>query len=182
MRLSGGQMVEREIELQVRSRAARRRARNRRPSVLSTTSWRTRSSGRLRALAIRGTWKSAASGEMCGSRPMAEVVTRSCGTGAFGFSFFNVSMSPCTRSISALLDGPRFDPPEFAALYGAATVLVESLGSGAVVADGRPWKYLSSVNTWPISAEPTTLPSCSIRLPCAWRGKRTSAMPVIASG
>ena len=54
-------------------------------------------------------------------------------------------MSPCTRSISALLDGPRFEPPEFAALYGAGTVLVESLGSVAVVADGRPWKYLSLV-------------------------------------
>ena len=28
-----------------------------------------------------------------------------------------------------------------------------------------------SVNSWPISAEPMTLPSCSIRLPCAWYGK-----------
>ena len=44
---------------------------------------------------------------------------------------------------------------------------VESLGSGALVADGRPWKYLSSANSWPIKAEPITLPSFSIRLPCA---------------
>src|SRR5271167_1376716 len=117
-----------------------------------------RSSGRLRALAIRGTWKNAASGEMCGSRPEADVVTRSAGTGADGFSCFSFSISPCTRSTSALLDGPRFEPPEFAALYGAATVLVASLGSGAVVADGRPWKYLSAVKAWPISSEPTTLP------------------------
>ena len=43
-----------------------------------------RSSGRLRALAIRGTWKSAASGEMSGSRPLADVVTRSAGTAAVG--------------------------------------------------------------------------------------------------
>ena len=49
--------------------------------------------------------------------------------------------------MSALLEGPRFEPPEFAALYGAGTVLVASLGSGAVVADGRPWKYLSLVNS-----------------------------------
>src|SRR3974377_2055181 len=97
-----------------------------------------RSSGRLRAFAMGGPWKSAASGEMCGSRPDAEVVTRSAGTGAEAFSCFNLSMSPWTRSISALLDGPRLEPPEFAALYGAGTVLVASLGSGAVVAEGRP--------------------------------------------
>ena len=35
------------------------------------------------------------------------------------------------RSISALLVGPRLEPPEFAALYGASTVLLGSLGSGA---------------------------------------------------
>jgi len=37
-----------------------------------------------------------------------------------------------------LLVGPRFEPPEFAALYGAAIVLVGSVGSLPVVADGRP--------------------------------------------
>src|SRR5689334_9204085 len=106
-----------------------------------------RSSGTFRALAIRGTWNRAASGEMCGSRPEADVVTRSAGTGAEGFSCFSLSISPWTRSTNALLDGPRLEPPEFAALYGAGTVLVESFGSGAVVADGRPWKYLSLSNT-----------------------------------
>ena len=35
----------------------------------------------LRAFAIRGTWKNAASGKMCGSSPLAVVVTRSIGTG-----------------------------------------------------------------------------------------------------
>ncbi len=44
------------------------------------------------------------------------VVTRSIGTGAEGFSCFSLSTSPWTRSISALLVGPRFEPPEFAAL------------------------------------------------------------------
>jgi hypothetical protein len=43
-------------------------------------------------------------------------VIRSAGTGADGFSCLSLSMSPCTRSISALLEGPRFDPPELAAL------------------------------------------------------------------
>ena len=49
--------------------------------------------------------------------------------------------------------------------------MVASFGSGPVVADGRPWKYLSLVKSWPISAEPTTLPSRSIRLPLRLAGK-----------
>ena len=35
-----------------------------------------------RSRATRGTWKSAAAGEMCGSKPDADVVTRSIGTGS----------------------------------------------------------------------------------------------------
>src|SRR5262249_10640478 len=38
-------------------------------SICSSTSWRTRSSGMLRAFATRGTWKSAAAGEIWGSSP-----------------------------------------------------------------------------------------------------------------
>src|ERR1700738_4356630 len=127
----------------------------RRPVVFSTTNWRTRSSGIFRALATRGTWNSAPSGEISGSRPLADVVTRSWGTGTEEFSAFSLSTSSLTRSFRALLVGPRLDPPELAALYGAETVLLESAGSGAVVAEGRPWKYLSSLNTCPIRAEPT---------------------------
>src|SRR5262249_24432534 len=111
-----------------------------------------------------------------------EVVTRSAGTGAEAFSCFSLSRSPWTRSIRALLEGPRLEPPEFAALYGAGTVLVESLGSGAVVTDGRPWKYLSLSNTCPIKEDPTTFPSCSMKLPDARCGKITPAIPVMASG
>src|SRR5262245_4767320 len=155
---------------------------SRRPSTWALTSSRTRSSGKLRAFATRGTWNIAASGVMCGSSPPPVVVTKSIGTGAEEFSAFSLSTSALTRSIRALLVGPRLAPPEFAALYGAGTVLLESLGSGAVVADGRPWKYLSLVNSWPISAEPTTLPSTSTRLPCACFGKMTPASPVITSG
>ena len=50
-------------------------------SVCSLTNRRTRSSGRPRAVATRGTWNRAASGEMWGSRPLPEVVTRSIGHG-----------------------------------------------------------------------------------------------------
>ena len=46
--------------------------------------------------------------------------------------------------------------------------VVGSFGSGVLVAEGRPWKYFSSLNCWPIRAEPTTVPSRSIMLPLAW--------------
>ena len=72
-----------------------------------------------------------------------------------------------TRSISDLAVGPLFDPPEFAALYGAGIVFVLSLGSMSVVAEGRPWKYAGPVKFCPISDEPITRPSRSIRLPLA---------------
>src|ERR1035438_4410569 len=113
----------------------------------------------LRAVAIRGTWKSAASGEIWGSRPLPAVVTRSIGTGADGFSAFSFSTSSLMRSTSALLVGPRLEPPELAALYGNETVLDGSFGSGAVVAEGLAWKYWSLVNSCPIRTEPTTFPS-----------------------
>jgi hypothetical protein len=90
---------------------------------------------------------------MCGSRPLAEVVTRSTGICPW-FSFFRVSTSPWTRSISAFEVGPALEPPELPALYGAGTVFVASFGSVSVVADGRPRKYLASVKFWPISSEP----------------------------
>src|SRR5438105_265245 len=104
------------------------------------------------------------------------------GTEAEGFSACSLSRSALTRSISPLLVGPRLEPDELAALYGAGTVFVESFGSAAVVAEGRPWKYRSPVNRCPIRAEPTTLPSRSTMLPCAWLGKIACAIPVIANG
>ena len=51
-----------------------------------------------------------------GIEPAADVVTRSVGTWADGFSCFSFSASAVTRSISALLVGPRLDPMELAAL------------------------------------------------------------------
>ena len=54
---------------------------------------------------------------MCGSSALPEVVTRSTGTAAFGFSRRRVSKSSFRRSASALLAGPRLAPPEFAGNY-----------------------------------------------------------------
>ena len=136
----------------------------------------------LRAFATRGTWKSALSGEICGSRPLADVVTRSIGTDAdaiLGLRLVDVSLDPLDQGLAGRAE---IRAHRVRRIVGRAVVLVESGGSGPVVADGRPWKYLSSVKAWPISAEPITLPSFSIRLPCAWLGKMTPAMPVIASG
>ena len=105
--------------------------------MCSSTSCRTLSSVRPRAFATRGTWNSAPAGVMSGSSPLAEVVTRSAGIGAFGFSAASFAASSFTRSTSVFEVGPRLEPAEFAALYGAGTVLVASFGSASVVADGR---------------------------------------------
>src|SRR6185437_2486764 len=113
------------------------------PLTWSSTTCRTLSSANPRAFATRGTWNSAPAGVMSGSRPLADVVTRSAGIGVFGFSAASLVASSFTRSTSAFDVGPRLDPAEFAALYGAGTVLLASLGSVSVVADGRPWKYFS---------------------------------------
>ena len=55
---------------------------------------------------------------------------------------------------------PRFEPLDAPALYGIGAV-----------ADGRLQKYFGSLNGWPISALPTTLPSRSMKLPLRRRGR-----------
>ena len=99
---------------------------------------------------------------MCGSRPLAEAVTRSTGTGAVlpGSAARSASMRPLTASTSAGFSGPWFEPLELPALYGIGEV-----------ADGRLQKYFGSLKVWPISDEPTGLPSLSSRLPPACVGK-----------
>ena len=52
---------------------------------------------------------------MCGSRPEAEVVTRSMGTSEPGWSVRAAAASVRMRSTSFLLVGPRLEAPEFAA-------------------------------------------------------------------
>ena len=66
---------------------------------------------------MRGSWNSATAGEMCGSSPEAEVVTRSMGTGRPGFSRRAASMCAFTAAISFLFVGPSWLPAEFAASY-----------------------------------------------------------------
>src|ERR1035437_10292889 len=64
------------------------------------TNWRNAYSLIPRALATRGSWKAAAAGVISESRPEAEAVTRSMGTGVPGFSACAVVTSPFTRSTS----------------------------------------------------------------------------------
>src|SRR5215471_16653009 len=110
---------------------------------------------------------------MWGSRPLPEAVTRSTGTGAVlpGSAARSASTRACTVLIRSGLVGLRFEPDDDAALSG-----------NGVVADGRPQKYLGSSNGWPISAEPIAFPSFTIKLPLAWEGNTTWAMPVTISG
>src|SRR5262244_3092156 len=99
---------------------------------------------------------------MCGSSPLPDAVTRSTGTGAALPG--SAARSASTRAWTALtrsgLGGLRLDPEDAAALYG-----------NGLVAEGRPQKYFGSSKGWPMRAEPTSLPSFEMRLPCAWYGK-----------
>src|SRR5512138_1013416 len=116
------------------------------------------------ALEILATWYCAAAGEMCGSSPEPEAVTRSAGTGVRPpRSLMRLS----TASFSAGLVGPWFEPEEDVPLYGIGEV-----------AEGRIQKYFGSEKGWPISLEPMTLPSLRIRLPLARSLNATRAMPV----
>ena len=105
-----GQRVEGQIEPQHVDPRLAQHAQNRGLSVYCPTRRCRSASCRPRALATRGTCQAAAAGEICGSRPLAEVVTRSTGTPLPSFS-----ASPLTRSISAFEVGPRFEPEELAA-------------------------------------------------------------------
>jgi hypothetical protein len=80
-------------------------------------------------------------------------------------------MRALTASASAGLVGPRFEPDEAAALYGWGEV-----------AEGRLQKYPGSSKGCPMSEDPTIVPSCTMRLPLAWRGNRIWAAPVTISG
>ena len=79
------------------------------------TAWRTASTLIPRAAATRATWYSAAAGLMSGSRPEADVVTRSTGIGAFPLAARSWSTCCVIRSMSAWLVGPRFETAELLA-------------------------------------------------------------------
>src|SRR6266436_6514057 len=118
-----------EVEIQFQNVHAWFPKKSQVPSLVClSTSARTSSSLKPRSRATRGNWNSAAAGEISGSRPEPEVVTKSMGIGALGFSACNFCTSPFTRSSNALLVGPRFEP------------LLEVASYPVPAKDGREWK------------------------------------------
>src|SRR5260370_33344690 len=103
-------------------------------STKDSTNCRTWFSSSPRALATEGTCASAVCGETSGSSPDADVVTASAGTAAEPAIARQASTWPFTRSTSFRDVGPRLEPDELAALYGASIVFDEPLGSVTVVA------------------------------------------------
>src|SRR5262249_8978028 len=101
--------------------------------VILATRVRTLSGDSLRALATRGIWNSAAAGVISGGGHWPRWLRKSTGSNADGFSALSFSASSLTRSTSARLVAPRFDPAEFAELYGAGTVFAESFGSVSAI-------------------------------------------------
>ncbi len=87
-------------------------------------------------------------------------------------------LTPGTKPISRGLDGPRLD---------ASPTVMLSVADEVTASEGRLWKYLGiglpflSVNGWPISDEPTSLPCCWTKEPLAWWPKAASPMPTISS-
>ena len=92
-----------------------------RPAAWASISSSTRSTG---GAAQRGrrvsAWYRAAAMLISGSRPLAEAVTRSTGTGAVlpGSAARSASIRPLTASASAGFNGPWFEPLEALALFG----------------------------------------------------------------
>ena len=105
---------------------------------------------------------------MCGSRPLAEAVTRSTGTGGRVAGIGGAQRRDARRVTASTSAG-------FVGRGSSRSRRRRCTAIGAV-ADGRPQKYLGSANGWPISAEPTTLPSRSIRLPFACAGRARCAI------
>ena len=116
-----------------------------------------------RAAATAVICRRAASGEMCGSSPLPEVVSRSDGrpTPAGGLKRCCKSAA---RSSTAFFSASLVGPALLAALGTVA--------NGVSPAEGRGWKYFASANFCASNSEPTGLPPIEIRLPVARSAKR----------
>ena len=81
--------------------------------------------------AKRSTWYSAAAGEMCGSKPLPEFVTRSLGMGSSPFSgcaAWISSMRSCTPAAKSSPAGLRFEAPYHSTSSPSSLVNVPVLG------------------------------------------------------
>ena len=150
-----------------------------RPVVHSFIMPRTLSSLIPFSRARRLTWYSAAAGEIAGSRPLPEHVTRSTGIGVFPFSgwaFLIFSTRSATSASNSGLAGLKFDGDEY--INGFPSLSVYVLRSTFII---RPHMWLSAVKFWPKSSVPYVWPSISIMLPFALSLKKSWATPVTAN-
>ena len=79
--------------------------------------------------ANRSTWYSAAAGEIWGSKPLPEFVTRSLGMGSSPFSGWAAwisSMRACTVAAKSSLAGLRLDGPYHMTGFPSSSVNVET--------------------------------------------------------
>ena len=138
--IMGGGTVEREVE---RQNVDARLAQDTEQAALGMLD--RRADGRD-PRTVRAPWRRAEPGtaplpaKYAGSSPLAEVVTRSSGTGGD-----RVLRLQCLDIALHALDQRLVGRPEVGAarvrgIVRRRTVLVGSAGSGAAVADGRPWK------------------------------------------
>ena len=152
------QAVERQVELQhIDMRLADDAEET--AGGIASTSWRTCASGRPRALATRGTWNSAPAGVMSGSSPLAEVVTRSTGTGVSGFRRPVARRRPSPGRPAPSTSGRGSSRPNWRHCRAPARSWSHRSGRCRSWPRARPWKYSSAVKFCPISAEPMILPS-----------------------
>ena len=114
----------------------------------------------------------------------AEVVTRSTGTGGIGFSALSLAASPLTRSISALRGRAEVaSRPSWRRCRAPAPSWSGRSGRCRSSPTAGRGSSLSSAKFWPISSEPTTLPSLLDQAAVGLVAERRAwAMPVIASG
>ena len=129
-------------------------------------------------MATRAAWMRAFAGEMCGSTPEADVVAASAGTSCARQAR---DVGPLAREVveheAPLLHGQRrLVGPAVVEERRVRRVAGRPTGAALEVARGR------RVKSWPMSFEPTTLPSTFTGEPSAASGKATWPMPVMASG
>ena len=140
-------------------------------------------------LAGRAPWRRAAPGSRprparCrGSSPLAEVVTRSIGTGASGFSALSLSTSPCDALDQRLGGRPGVAARRVGGVVGRRHRLGRIVGIG-VGGGRRPAMEIAVARRSSGRSARSRSPCRPSRSGCHWPGaeRATWAMPVMASG
>ena len=165
----GPEPVEREVELEHVDALLAEEAEDAAVGVVVDERRAPRRPARPRSSATRARLEPALATEMCGSSPEPDAVTASTGTGVSAASPLAPRYAVDPLAATALRaargsSGPRLEPR-------LERRVVAGVGRSSVAAEGRDWKYSasgspsSSTKAWPISSEPTALPSTSTSEP-----------------